>query len=115
MTPLKEQWREELHKTRFFQEGGFCFEACDYERMCGDMEFFVEMLVKHTHTQALESLLEKVQKMKKENPKTHVCLNLDCIKFTSEITKKEICIHQAMVEEYNQALSDLTTAIKNEQ
>lgn len=107
MTPLKEQWREELHKTRFFQEGGFCFEACDYERMCGDMEFFVEMLVKHTRTQALQSVLEKIESKKEKDTKEQL-LNQGWL--PDEAAEK--LAYEAV---YNQALSDLSDAIKNEQ
>ena len=55
-----EEVLRELDKTRLFREGGSCFECCDFEGICSDMQFFITSL----RSSDRKEILEEIRKMK---------------------------------------------------
>jgi len=79
MEPKIEKWREEFRDTRLYNEGGSCFECCDYEGIVENMEAFIanqiaqaermgeetaKTIAEETHRE-LECMQGKMEKVRK--------------------------------------------------
>lgn len=74
----------------------------------------IKSFLKQSFIKYLQGECERLEKSKKENPVTHICLKLEEITFTSETSGQKICVHKHEVETYNQSISDQITHINQQ-
>lgn len=97
----QEDWEEEFKETLLARSGGACFEAVDYEMIVSDMKFFIKTLLSFQK----QKIIEVCERKKIDILGSFAYQGAD-------IPKKYIKEELPKQESYNQALSDIISAIK---
>ncbi len=66
---MKEVIKQIVESTRFYKEGGSCFECCDYEGMVKDLYEKVEQFREQTYKQGQKDLVAKMVEVRDLSPK----------------------------------------------